>query len=61
MPELPFDPPKDPPPGGTGLFRPLYDRRAVPPDKQPAPFVVLQRIDVEPGSGPTRPTAGSVS
>lgn len=40
--------PKDPPPGGTGLFRPLYDRRAVPPDKQPAPFVVLQRIDVEP-------------
>lgn len=39
--------PKDPPPGGTGLFRPLFDRRAVPPEKQPAPFVVVQRIDIE--------------
>jgi len=40
--------PKDPPPGGTGLFRPLFDRRGLPPEKQPAPFVVLQCIDIEP-------------
>lgn len=40
--------PKDPPPGGTGLFRPSFDRRTLPPDKQPAPFVVLQHIDIEP-------------
>jgi len=40
--------PKDPPPGGTGLFRPFFDRKGLPPEKQPAPFVVLQRIDIEP-------------
>lgn len=40
--------PKDPPPGGTGLFRPAFDRKGLPPEKQPAPFVVLQRIDIEP-------------
>jgi mono/diheme cytochrome c family protein len=40
--------PKDPPPGGTGLYRPLYDRRALPPEKQPAPFIVVHRIDIEP-------------
>ena len=40
--------PKDPPPGGTGLFRPTFDRRALPPEKQPAPYVVLQRIEIEP-------------
>lgn len=38
---------KDPPKGGTGLFRPLFDRK-IPPEKQPAPHVVLQRIDIEP-------------
>lgn len=41
--------PKQPPvPGGTGLFRPAFDRKSLPPEKQPAPFVVLQRIDIEP-------------
>ncbi|HXG12571.1 MAG TPA: DUF1592 domain-containing protein [Gemmataceae bacterium] len=40
--------PKDPPPGGTGLFRPAFDRKVLPPEKQPVPFVVLQRIDIEP-------------
>ena len=40
--------PKDPVPGGTGLFRPFFDRKAIPPEKQPAPFVVLQQIAVEP-------------
>ncbi len=39
---------KNPPIGGTGLFRPLFDRKTTPPEKQPAPFVVLQRIDIEP-------------
>ncbi|MBA4067551.1 MAG: hypothetical protein C0501_28350 [Isosphaera sp.] len=38
-----------PVPGGTGLFRPVFDRRALPPEKQPVPFVVLQTISVEPG------------
>lgn len=40
--------PKDPPPGGTGLFRPAFDRRSLPPEKQPAPFIVLQHIEIEP-------------
>lgn len=39
--------PKDPPPGGTGLFRPLYDRRTLPPEKQPAPYIVLQQIEID--------------
>jgi hypothetical protein len=40
--------PKDPPPGGTGLYRPSFDRRATPPEKTPAPFVVLQHLEIEP-------------
>lgn len=40
--------PKEPVPGGTGLFRPMFDRRTLPVDKQPAPFVVLQQISIEP-------------
>jgi hypothetical protein len=42
--------PKDPVPvpGGTGLFRPAFDRRTLPLEKQPVPFVVLQRIEIEP-------------
>jgi hypothetical protein len=28
---------KNPPPGGSGPFRPQFDRRALPPEKQPAP------------------------
>lgn len=39
---------KNPPPNGTGLFRPLFDRKATPPEKQPAPYLVLQRIEIEP-------------
>jgi hypothetical protein len=34
-------------PGGTGLFRPLYDRKA-PIDQQPVPFIVLHSIQIEP-------------
>jgi len=40
--------PKEPVPGGTGLFRPTFDRKTLPIDKQPAPFVVLQSIEIEP-------------
>jgi hypothetical protein len=39
--------PKDPVPGGTGPFRPFFDRK-LPPEKQPSPFVVLQDIAIEP-------------
>lgn len=39
--------PKDPVPGGTGLFRPVFDRK-LPPEQQPAPFVALRRVTVEP-------------
>lgn len=35
-------------PGGTGWFRPQFDRK-LPPDKQPAPIIVLHRIEIETG------------
>jgi len=35
-------------PGGTGLFRPSFDRKALPPEKQPCSYIVLQRIEIEP-------------
>ncbi len=35
-------------PGGTGLFRPLVDRKKLTkPEQQPFPFVALQRIEVD--------------
>ncbi len=39
-------PGETPPPGGTGLFRPAFDRK-LPPEKQPAPFIVLQRLEMD--------------
>ena len=36
------------PPGGTGLYRPVYDRKSMPPEKQPAPHIVLQSIEIQP-------------
>ena len=42
---------KNPAPGGTGLFRPQFDRRALSPEKQPAPYLVLHGIAIEPGVG----------
>lgn len=34
-------------PGGTGLFRPAFDRKLrLPPEKQPVPFVVLHHMEV---------------
>lgn len=35
-------------PGGTGLFRPQFDRQKTPPDQQPAPFILLHRIEIDP-------------
>jgi Protein of unknown function (DUF1592)/Protein of unknown function (DUF1588)/Protein of unknown function (DUF1585)/Protein of unknown function (DUF1595)/Protein of unknown function (DUF1587)/Planctomycete cytochrome C len=32
--------------GGTGLFRPKFDRK-LPPEQQPVPWVVLHRIEVD--------------
>jgi hypothetical protein len=35
-------------PGGTGLFRPQFDRKAkLTPEQQPIPFIVLQRIELD--------------
>lgn len=39
--------PADSVPGGTGLFRPVFDRKQA-PEKQPAPFIVLQQIEIHP-------------
>ena len=39
--------PDKPVPGGTGLFRPVFDKKTLPPEKQPVPFVVLQQIEIE--------------
>lgn len=40
--------PKEPIPGGAGLFRPAFDKKTVPVEKQPVPHIVLQRIEIEP-------------
>lgn len=40
--------PKDPIPGGSGLFRPTFDKKTLPLEKQPIPYIVLQKIDIEP-------------
>ena len=34
-------------PGGTGLFRPDFDRKKTPIEAQPVPFVVLQHLEIE--------------
>lgn len=40
--------PDEPIPGGTGLFRPLYDQKSQPPESHPVPFVVLHDIEIVP-------------
>lgn len=41
--------PGEPPvPGGTGLFRPAFDRKKLPVEEQPVPFVVLHRLEIDP-------------
>lgn len=47
---------KNPAPGGTGPFRPFFDRK-LPPDKQPSPFVVLHDISIEPDAVTAWPPA----
>lgn len=47
---------KDPVPGGTGPFRPFFDRK-LPPEKQPSPFVVLHDIAIEPDAVTVWPPA----
>jgi hypothetical protein len=49
--------PKEPVPGGTGPFRPFFERK-LPPDKQPSPFVVVHDIAVEPDAQTAWPPAG---
>lgn len=34
-------------PGGTGLFRPLFDSKTLPLAEQPVPFIVLQSFEIE--------------
>ncbi len=48
---------KNPPPGGTGPFRPVFDRK-LPPEKQPSPFVVLHDIAIEPEASTAWPPTG---
>ncbi len=47
---------KNPPPGGTGPFRPFFNRK-LPPEKQPSPFVVLHDITIEPDTVTAWPPA----
>ncbi len=40
--------PKDEVPGGTGLFRPAYDRKKkAAPEEKPVPWVILGRLEIE--------------
>lgn len=41
-------PDQPPVPGGTGLFRPAFDRKKLSPERQPVPFVVLHSVEVDP-------------
>ncbi len=38
---------KNPVPGGTGLFRPLYDKKKLRGKAAPVPFVMLHRLEVD--------------
>ena len=37
----------DPVPGGTGLFRPAFDRRELPWEEHPVPYIVVRDMEVE--------------
>jgi hypothetical protein len=34
-------------PGGTGLFRPAFDRKKLPPEQQPVPYLLLERLEID--------------
>jgi hypothetical protein len=40
-------PDQPPVPGGTGLFRPAFDRKQLPPERQPVPFIVLHEVEID--------------
>ncbi len=42
--------PEDNIPGGGGLFRPTFDRRAVPIEEHPLPYLVLEEITLDVGT-----------
>lgn len=39
--------PEDKIPGGTGLFRPVYDQKALKPEQMPVPYVVIHSIEID--------------
>jgi hypothetical protein len=41
--------PEKPIRGGTGLFRPAFDKKKLPPEEQPVPYIVLHSIEIESG------------
>ncbi|MEX2214167.1 MAG: DUF1592 domain-containing protein [Phycisphaeraceae bacterium] len=43
-------------PGGTGWYRPKFDRK-LPPEQKPAPYIVLQRVSIKMGYRTAWPTA----
>lgn len=52
----------DPMPGGTGLYRPLWDRKVIKtPEETPAPYLVLSQIRVEYGHQRIWPTPDSLA
>jgi hypothetical protein len=34
-------------PGGTGLFRPAFDRKRLTPEQQPVPYLVLETLEID--------------
>jgi hypothetical protein len=40
--------PEKPVPGGTGLFRPAFDRKQVKLEEQPVPFVAIHKLEIDP-------------
>ncbi|HEX8916557.1 MAG TPA: DUF1592 domain-containing protein [Humisphaera sp.] len=45
-PEVKPDRPQDVVPGGVGTFRPRFDRK-LPPERQPVPYVILHRLEID--------------
>ncbi|PHR97398.1 MAG: hypothetical protein COA78_27760 [Blastopirellula sp.] len=41
--------PEDKLPSGTGLFRPIYDKKQLSPEEHPVPYLVLENLEIENG------------
>lgn len=39
--------PEDNLPGGIGMFRPRFDRKTVPMEKHPVPYVIVQNVEID--------------